>query len=96
MNKEEFAWIVVRALGVVSLWLFALAAFGFVVFALGSVAAFVTMSMETISRLGFIQTTIRSGITSLVEMLFYGFLSSYLLRKGQFVHRLLLKNVPSA
>jgi hypothetical protein len=96
MNRQELAWIIVRTLGVITLWLFAVTAFGFILFILTSAVTFTTMSKESIANLAVIPTTLKTASTMILELVFYGFLSSYLLRKGHFVHRLLLKNIPAA
>ena len=96
MNRNEIAWVVIRALGVITLWMFALSLLTLLVYLPtvpilsrcfpGDATKHSEMMMDVTLRISTLST----------ELIFQGVLSFYLLRKGKFVHKLLLSNIPSA
>jgi hypothetical protein len=96
MNRHELAWIVIRALGLISLWLFAIAVLGLLLFLFNLFFGLHVNSGNPNPRPDFMLDYIRYGANVGTEFVTYGFLAFYFLRKGEAAHRLLLKRIPDA
>lgn len=96
MNRNELAWVVIRALGVISLWFLALAIIGLLLYIPAIVLSSYTMPLDP-QRAFQRQMDIWTHLLRIaLEITFYGFLSRYLLRKGKFAHSLICGHIPDA
>ena len=96
MNRQEFAWLVVRALGVISLWNFALALLSLIVLIPSLFYGLHHGPWDSlVSEQSIYQLKI-SAFARTAGAVFWASLSMYLLYKGKLFHRLLLENIPSA
>jgi len=96
MNRNELAWVVVRALGVIALWFLVLSILGLLLNVPFLVSTFFNSPVDPLRgferKLNIFDTVSRSAI----EIIVYGFFTRYLLRKGEFVHRLICDRIPEA
>jgi hypothetical protein len=96
MNRDEFTWIIIRALGVVTLWLFLIHLVGQLVYVPALISEIHQSSAGSEHNLNMTGELYRALSTGAVELLTYGLLSFYLIRKGKSIHGLILRNIPSA
>ncbi len=93
MKNEDFAWIIVRAFGIYFLvqfflHLFSLSSVTFTLITLYEIASS-SVSLAEKAEMKMIRTWINVGVLSF-QLVAFGLLSYYCLRKGAFIHRLLM------
>jgi len=93
MTRDEFVWVVVRAIGVLTLWLLFFNMISFLVYFPTILINAHNFTPASISITGELYV---AAARAVVELVVYGFLSFYLLRRGRLVFNLILKNIPKA
>ena len=98
MNRQEFAWLIVRALGVIGLWNFAVSILSLTVMIPSLYFGFHPSSsaLGSLVQEQSLHQLMISGSSRIAGAVFWALLSLYLLYKGHLVHRLLLENIPNA
>jgi hypothetical protein len=89
MNREDFAWVALRALGLVCLWITISALFSFIASIPSQIYLYSHLpsspEQDPLRLTGMLRQFAILGS----EVVVYGCLAFYLLRKGKLAHRLL-------
>lgn len=96
MSRDEFAWMVVRALGIVTLWLLLIKIIGVLFYIPAVFTINRTHLPKAVQNADLLYDLLRFGGELVVECIVYSCLTYYLLKKGQYIHHLILKNIPGS
>jgi hypothetical protein len=91
MTRDEFIWVTVRAIGAMTLWLLIYNLFGFLIY--------LPIAILSIHSFGRDYTSFRAELfvascRACMEIIIYGGLSYYLIRRWRMIFNLINKNLP--
>ena len=96
MTRQDFAWIVVRALGVITFWLLVINIIGLLLYTSLTLIAACPWKSSGPNPLALFEAMLRNSMYHLLNAIIYSGLTYYLLRKANYAYSLIVKNIPTS